>query len=224
MNTLKKRPKKNAEKYVEARMVLSTIGGLWFGREVWLPSENAPEASWVDEAHRKNLPGIISLYRERLAKESDGIEAVRRRAEFALTAIIAAAGLSATDFERLWASTAETALPIIFWFVGLAVEVFAVLVLAGVAVASKKLGRVDPWGYSAMKRSEREELRQYIVATHSTSRTRRGVVTVFRDAFIIALIGLLPLFTAHMVAWATPVPSVQSVVVDVVISSAPAHD
>lgn len=205
-----------AEKFVETRMVLSTIGGLWFGREVWLPKEKTFNTDWVDETRRKNVPGITSLYRERLARESEGIEAVRRRSEFALTAIIAAAGLSASGFERLWASATESPIPLILWSVGLAIEVFGVLVFAGVAVASKRLGQVDAWAYSAKKHSEREELRQFIAATHETSRTRRAVVTVFRDAFVIALIGLIPLATAHVTAWATPIPTDPPAVIVVV--------
>lgn len=205
--------KKQSDGFIEMRMIWSTICGLWFGREVWLPDEDAPSTAWLDKARGKNLPGIIALYRERLAREYEGIEAVRRRAEFALTAIVAAAGLSATGFERLWASSGESWLPLTLWFVGLAIEIVAVLAFAGVAVASKKLSQVNAWKYSASKHAERKELREHVLAIHETSRTRRGAVTVFRDAFVIALVGLVPLGAAHVTAWAIPVPADAPVVV-----------
>ncbi|PYC99913.1 hypothetical protein B4U78_013540 [Microbacterium esteraromaticum] len=205
--------KKASDGFIELRMICSTIAGLWFGREVWLPTEDPPSIDWVDKARGKNLPGILSLYQERLAREYEGIEAVRRRAEFALTAIIAAAGLSATGFERLWSSAGTSWLPLTLWFIGLVIEIVAVLAFAGVAVASKKLGQVDPWKYSASKHAERKELREHVLAVHATSRTRRGAVTVFRDAFVIALVGLIPLGAAHVTAWATPIPPDPPVIV-----------
>lgn len=199
-------PRKESPKFTEVRMILSTIGGLWFGRKVWLPEEKRPDTAWVDDARDKNVPVAIVAYRQRLESESEGIEAVRKRAEFALTAVIAAAGLSASGSERLWASSSESAIPLSLWFIGLGIEVFAVLAFAGVAVASKALGHVDPSTYSSSKHPERKELRAYIQATHTTSKTRRAAVTVFRDAFVIALVGLIPLGIAHVSAWATPLP------------------
>ncbi|WP_194762266.1 hypothetical protein [Microbacterium sp. UFMG61] len=202
---------------IEGRMMLSTIAGLWFGRKVWLPKDPKPaDSSWVDGTHRRNIDGITDLYRGRLASERAGIEAVRRRAEFALTAVIAAAGLSASGFERLMAASAFSSLPLLLWLGGLAVEIFAILVFAGVAVSSKSIGEVDVTAYSAMKHGTREELRQYVWATQVTSRTRRAVVTVFRDAFLVALLGLMLFGGAHLAAWMTPVPADPPVVVNVV--------
>lgn len=202
---------------VEGRMMLSTIAGLWFGRKVWLPKDPEPaDNSWVDGTHRRNIDGVTDLYRVRLASEQAGIEAVRRRAEFALTAVIAAAGLSASGFERLMAASAFSSLPLLLWLCGLAVEIFAVLVFAGVAVSSKEIGQVNVTAYSAMKHGTIEELRQYVVATQVTSRTRRAVVTVFRDAFVVALFGLMLFGAAHIIAWTIPVPADPPVVVNVV--------
>ncbi len=103
------------------------------------------------------------------------------------------------------------------WFVGLVIEIFAVLAFAGVAVASKKVSQVDAWKYSASKHAARKELREHVIATHATSRTRRGAVTVFRDAFVIAHVGLIPLGIAHVTRWATPVPDDPPVVVRAVV-------
>lgn len=201
---------------IEGRMMLSTIAGLWFGRKVWLPKEPPLNSNWVDGALRKNIPSITSLYRERLERERTGVEAVRRRAEFALTAVIAAAGLSAGGFERLWAASAQSPVSLVLWLIGLGVEIFAVLVFAGVAVSTKVIGDVNVQEYSALKHGYREELRQYVFAAHVTSRTRRAVVTVFRDAFVIALVGLMLFGAAHVTAWMTPVQAEPPVVVNVV--------
>ncbi|MGO3833102.1 MAG: hypothetical protein ACTJGT_03960 [Microbacteriaceae bacterium] len=189
---------------VEARMVASTASGLFAGREVWLPHEEPPETKWVDSAPKRNLVLARDSYCERLRSESAGIEAVRRRAEFALTGIIAALGLSTAGFERLWAVASGSMWLLVLWAFSVLVVVLAILVFAGVAVSKKVLGVVQVQEFIGNRHPEREELRQYVSAVHTTSRTRRAMVTVFRDGFLIALLGLALLVTAHAVSWAIP--------------------
>ncbi len=129
--------------FTEVRMVVSTALGLFAGRKVWMPDEAAPETEWVDECPKRNLALARSSYDERLKSESAGIEAVRRRAEFALTAIIAAIGLSTAAFERLWAVATSSTSLLVIWLVGVLIVVMAVLVFAGVAVSNKVLGAVQ---------------------------------------------------------------------------------
>jgi hypothetical protein len=189
---------------VEVRMVASTISGLFAGMRVWLPREEPPDMAWIDRAPKRNLALARDSYSERLKSESDGIEAVRRRAEFALTAIIAALGLSTAAFERLWSAASNSTWLLVLWLLGVLIVVVAILVFAGVAVASKVLGVVQVQDFIELRDPRREELRQYVFAVHTTSRTRRAMVTVFRDGFLIALFGLALLGTAHAASWATP--------------------
>ena len=68
----------------------------------------------------------------------------------------------------------------------------------------------------------REELRQYVLAVHTTSKTRRAMVTVFRDGFLIALVGLTLLAIAHTVSWAVPLDDAPTPVDVNIISPSPA--
>ena len=151
-----------------------------------------------------------------------GIEAVRRRAEFALTAIIAAIGLSTAAFERLWAVASNSTSLLVIWLVGVLIVVMAVLVFAGVAVSNKVLGVVQVEDFIHLRDPRREELRQYVLAVHTTSRTRRAMVTVFRDGFLIALVGLTLLAIAHTVSWAVPLDAAPTPVDVNIISPSPA--
>lgn len=189
---------------LETRMVFSAVAGLFLGRTVLLPPAMPSDSEWVDRAHKRNLAVARDLLRERLKFESDGIESVRRRSEFALTAIIAVAGLSAAAFERLWNVSEQSTWPLIAWAVGIAIVAFSVLVFGGVAVSKKVLGIVEPEAFADLKDARREELRQYVSAVQVTSRTRRALVTVFRDGFLIALLGLTLLAAAHAVSWTLP--------------------
>jgi len=189
---------------VEARMVASTTSGLFAGRKVWLPREEPPDTAWIDRAPKRNLALARDSYNERLKSESGGIEAVRRRAEFAVTAIIAALGLSTAAFERLWSAVSNSTWILFVWLCGVLIVVVAILIFAGVAVSSKVLGVVQVQDFIDLRDPRREELRQYVFAVHTTSRTRRAMVTVFRDGFLIALLGLALLGTAHAASWATP--------------------
>ncbi|GAA1965655.1 hypothetical protein GCM10009717_35680 [Agromyces allii] len=186
-------------------MLGTTIAGLFFGRTVWLPKAAPPSTEWIDGAHRRNISAFRDVYSERLKSETVGVEAVRRRAEFALTAVIAAAGLSAGAFERLWIVVPTNSWPLIIWLVGILELALSVLVFGGVAVSKKVLGVVDVQSFAHLKNPQREELRQYAWAVHVTSRTRRAMVTVFRDGFLIALLGLTMLAVAHAISWALPV-------------------
>lgn len=193
----------------ELRMMLSAIAGLVLGRTVWLPPEDDPDLRWVSKLRVRNVPVVRELYRERLKLEADGVESVRRRAEFALTAIIAAVGLSAGAFERLWVVGDVSPWPLAVWTVGIALVVFSVLVFAGVAVSKKVIGTVEPASFAHSKKPQRVEVRAYAHAIHITSRTRRALVTVFRDGFLIALVGLALLAGAHAASWALPLDAPQ---------------
>ncbi|WP_157981739.1 hypothetical protein [Protaetiibacter intestinalis] len=210
-----------AELRDEARMVASTVAGLLFGRTVWLPEEEAPDTKWIDATHKRNITVVRDIYQDRLKSESEGVESVRRRAEFALTAIIAAVGLSAGAFERLWAVTPDSPWPLIIWIIGVLIVVLSILIFGGVAVSKKVLGVVDVKEFAHLKDGQREELRQYVWATYVTSRTRRAMVTVFRDGFLIALLGLVLLAVAHAVSWAAPLDDAPAPVVVNIISPSP---
>lgn len=186
---------------VETRMVASTAMGLFAGRTVWVPKEPPPDTAWVGQARKRNLAWARDSYHERLRSESDGIEAVRRRAEFALTAIIAAMGLSTAAFEKFWGVAAGSIGLIAIWAFGVLAIVVAILVFAGVAVSKKVLGIVQVPELTSLEDPRRAELCQYVLAVDTTSKTRRALVTVFRDGFLIALLGLTLLATAHTVAW-----------------------
>ncbi|HMN41500.1 MAG TPA: hypothetical protein PKE29_11695 [Phycisphaerales bacterium] len=213
---------KTRRAFAEVRMVASTALGLFAGRRVWMPKEAAPKTNWVDECLKRNLALARSSYDERLKSESAGIEAVRRRAEFALTAIIAAIGLSTAAFERLWAVASNSTSLLVIWLVGVLIVVMAVLVFAGVAVSNKVLGVVQVEDFIHLRDPRREELRQYVLAVHTTSRTRRAMVTVFRDGFLIALVGLTLLAIAHTVSWAVPLDDAPTPVDVNIISPSPA--
>lgn len=189
----------------EARLIAGTIAGLFFGRTVRLTEEEPPDTTWIDRAHKRNITVLRDIYRDRLALEMKGLESVRRRAEFALTAIIAAVGLSAGAFEQLWKASALTPWPLVIWALGVVLVVLSVLTFGGVAVSKKVLGVVDVDSFAHLKAAGREELRQYFLAAEVTSRTRRAMVTVFRDGFLIALFGLALLAVAHALSWAVPV-------------------
>ncbi len=213
---------KTRRTFAEVRMVVSTALGLFAGRRVWMPKEAAPKTKWIDECPKLNLPLARSSYDERLKSESAGIEAVRRRAEFALTAIIAAIGLSTAAFERLWAVASNSTSLLVIWLVGVLIVVMAVLVFAGVAVSNKVLGVVQVEDFIHLRDPRREELRQYVLAVHTTSKTRRAMVTVFRDGFLIALVGLTLLAIAHTVSWAVPLDDAPTPVEVNIISPSPA--
>lgn len=200
---------------LEARMVFSAVAGLFLGRNVLLPPATPSDNEWVDRAHKRNMAVARDLLRERLKYESDGVESVRRRSEFALTAIIAVAGLSAGAFERLWNVTEQSTWPLIIWGMGIVIVAFSVLIFGGVAVSKKVLGFVEPQSFADLKDAQREELRQYVSAVQVTSRTRRALVTVFRDGFLVALMGLTMLAAAHAVSWIIPV---EDAVVPVVVN------
>lgn len=189
---------------IEVRMVASTALGLFAGRKVWMPDEPAPDTSWIDQTPKRNLALGRASYDERLKTESAGIEAVRRRAEFALTATIAAIGLSTAAFERLWSVASSSVCLLVTWSLGVLLVVVAILVFAGVAVSNKVLGVVQVQDFICLRDPRREELHRYVVAVDTTSRTRRAMVTVFRDGFLIALLGLTLLAIAHTVSWAVP--------------------
>ncbi len=212
---------KTRRTFAEVRMVVSTALGLFAGRRVWMPKEAAPKTKWIDECPKRNLPLARSSYDERLKSESAGIEAVRRRAEFALTAIIAAIGLSTAAFERLWAVASNSTSLLVIWLVGVLIVVMAVLVFAGVAVSNKVLGVVQVEDFIHLRDPRREELRQYVLAVHTTSKTRRAMVTVFRDGFLIALVGLTLLAIAHTVSWAVPLDDAPTPVDVNIISPSP---
>ncbi|GAA2242170.1 hypothetical protein GCM10010401_13790 [Rarobacter faecitabidus] len=207
--------------FAEVRMVASTALGLFAGRKVWMPKEATPETRWIDQCPKRNLDLARSSYDERLKSESAGIEAVRRRAEFALTAIIAAIGLSTAAFERLWAVATSSTSLLVIWSLGVLIVVVAVLVFAGVAVSNKVLGVVQVEEFVHLHDARREELRQYVLAVHTTSRTRRAMVTVFRDGFLIALVGLTLLAIAHTVSWAVPLDDAPAPVNVNIISPSP---
>ncbi|MFS0865982.1 hypothetical protein AB3M83_01435 [Microbacterium sp. 179-B 1A2 NHS] len=206
----------------EVRMVLSAVAGLFLGRKVLVPQAAPPDQGWVERAHKRNLAIARDLLRERLKFESDGIESVRRRSEFALTAIIAVAGLSAGGFERLWKVSEQSPWPLVLCAVGIATTAFSVLIFGGVAVSKKVLGTVEPKSFAELKDAQREELRQYLSAIEVTSQTRRALVTVFRDGFLIALLGLAVLAAAHAVSWIIPLQDpVAPVVVNIFAACAP---
>lgn len=207
--------------FTEVRMVASTALGLFAGRKVWMPTEPKPETKWIDESPKRNLALARASYDERLKRESAGIEAVRRRAEFALTAIIAAIGLSTAAFERLWAVASSFTGLLVIWSLGVLIVILAVLIFAGVAVSNKVLGIVQVQDFIHLRDPRREELRQYVLAEHTTSRTRRAMVTVFRDGFLVALFGLALLAIAHTVSWAVPMDDAPTPVDVNIISPSP---
>jgi hypothetical protein len=189
----------------ETRMVGSTVLGLLAGRTVWLPPEKAADLSWIDQVPKQNLDAALDLYKDRLITESSGVEAVRRRAEFALTAVIAALGLSATLLERLWTVGADWKWLTLLWGAGVVVVGLAILVFGGVAVAKKAMGALQEPHFLVRRNPRREQLRQYVDAIRTTSRTRRAMVTVFRDGFLLGLLGLALLGSAHVISWMAPV-------------------
>jgi hypothetical protein len=186
---------------IEARMLFSVIGGLFFGRTVWLPPEEITDVEWVGRVQKSNLMVVQDIYRHRLTQESDGVESVRRRAEFALTATIAVIGLSIGAFERLWEVRSQSLWPLGIWGTGLLVVAVSILVFAGVAVSKKVMGSVNVQAFAGLKNGQREELRQYVGAVEISSRTRRAMVTVFRDGFLLALVGLALIAIAHALSW-----------------------
>lgn len=212
---------KAAELRDEFHMLASTVAGLFLGRNVWLPKEEPPDEKWIDEARKDNIGGVLEIYRGRLTTESEGIESVRRRSEFALTAVIAAVGLSAGAFERLWAIGRDASWPLVLWSIGVLIVVASILVFGGVAVSRKVLGFVNVKNFASKKDAQREELREYVQAVHVTSKTRRAMVTVFRDGFLVALVGLAFLATAHAVSWALPLDETTTPIEVIVISPIP---
>ncbi|WP_038465574.1 hypothetical protein [Arthrobacter sp. PAMC 25486] len=128
---------------VEAGVVASTALRLFAGRRVWPPREGPPDTKWIDKAPKRNLALALDTYSERLRSESGGIEVVRRRAEFAFTAIIAALGLSTAAFERLWAVASSSIWLLVLWVFSVLVVVVAILIFARVAVSTKVLGVVQ---------------------------------------------------------------------------------
>lgn len=196
----------------EIRLVASTVLGLLAGRKVWLPEEASFDSNWIVRAPKRNINFALEYYRDQLQTESSGIEAVRRRAEFALTAVIAAIGLSAAAFERLWAAALDSILVMLLWAFGTSLVSIAILIFAGVSVSSKVLGSIRMSDLVNIRDPRREELRQYFQASQITSRTRRAMVTVFRDGFLLSLLGLTLLAAAHTISWMVEVDVAPSTV------------
>lgn len=189
--------------WIELRMIGSTILGLLAGRSVWLPPSSPSNPDWAEDVPDLNLSWAVSSYRERLKSETAGIEAVRKRAEFALTAIIAALGLSLSAAERVWSAAAVYEWLIPVWMLGIGLVVVAILVFAGVAVSKKVLGVVDVERTALQPNLERAELAEHVIAVHITSATRQALVTVFRDGVLVSLLGLTLVAAGQVFSLAT---------------------
>jgi hypothetical protein len=190
----------------EWRMVASTVGGLLSGRQVWLPKSEPTASDWIIGTRKGALPIAVAELRQQHAAENEGLERVRQRAQFALTAVIAAVGLSLTDVERVIGASARNLWIACVWGLGIAVVVLASLIFAGVFVARKEVGlaKVSALAGLPTPGAQRALLREYQRAIDVTRHTRYGAITVFRDAILLALLGLALVFGAHLAATVAP--------------------
>lgn len=190
----------------ECRMVFSTVAGLLSGRKVWLTVVKRTPSEWVDETRRGALPIALTELRQQYATESEGLERVRQRAQFALTAVIAAVGLSLADGQRVIGASGDSVWIALAWALGTAVVAFASLVFAGVVVARKVVGLADANALTGRSTSDAQRalLKKYQSAIDVTRHSRNGAITVFRDATLIALLGLALIFGAHVAATTAP--------------------
>lgn len=188
-------------------MVASTVAGLVPGRKVWMPVTRQLDQSWVDSAKPAVLELASSELRATYAGEVEGLERVRQRSQFALTALVAAAGISASTAEDTLISGGNW-IAKAMWSTGFVIVVIACLIFAGVFVARKVVGvpTVNDLGQLSASEAKRELAKAYERAIEVTRTTRSSAVTVFRDGVLLGLVGLALIVGANgvVVFAATP--------------------
>lgn len=172
-----------------------------------MPAARQLDQSWVDEAKPVVLELASSELRATYAGEIEGLERVRQRSQFALTALVAAAGISAsTAADTLIRGGSWIAKTI--WSTGFVIVVIACLVFAGVFVARKVVGvpTVDDLGTLSASAARRELAKSYERAIEVTRATRSAALTVFRDGVLLGLVGLALIVGANGVVVLTATP------------------
>lgn len=191
----------------EVRMVASTVAGLLPGRKVWMPPARPLDQSWVDSAKPAVLELASNELRASYAGEVEGLERVRQRSQFALTALVAGAGISASTAEDALIKGASW-IAKAMWSTGFVIVVIACLIFAGVFVARKVVGvpTVDDLGKLRASEANRELAKSYERAIEITRTTRSAALTVFRDGVLLGLVGLALIVGANGVIVLTATP------------------
>lgn len=193
--------------WTEVRMVASTVVGLIPGRRVWIPPLSKLDQAWADSAKPAVLELASSELRATYGGEVEGVERVRQRAQFALTALVAAAGISATTAQDTLIQGSSLAANAM-WIAGFAIVVLACLIFAGVFVARKVVGvpTVDDLATLGVRAARRELAKSYERAIEITRATRGAALTVFRDGVLLGLVGLALIVGANGVVVFTATP------------------
>lgn len=156
-------------------------------------TEPAQMTGWL----QSDFESIIELGTNQLARQRSDLEAIRGRAQFALTMNIVLFGSGAVFLPSISGSLAS----FLVWCLGMTGLLLSMLGSAGVLVARKDLGIVD-----TVNMSHQDADNLSVLAIAVVSSIRQGEVsvatniTVFRDSVAIGLYGFLIACAAWMLA------------------------
>jgi hypothetical protein len=175
----------------EGRMYLAHLRGLWPGAKVPSfqvhPSEPSDITGWGSEDYQV----LIDEGRRQLDAQRDQAEQIRGRAQFLFTTAIGLAALSFAGKSTVLA--AKSNVPIAIWSLSLLLTTLGLLGTASVIVARKEFGSIDA---ALMTNLYDPPIPPKLAAGYSRQVARGAntvatLVTVYRDAVLLVLLGAL---------------------------------
>jgi hypothetical protein len=180
---------------LEFRAYLLQVRGLWPG--VLVPSliVHQIDVGSLDGWTEDDCTLLIEQAREQLNRQRIDMEAIRQRAQFLFTTCLGTLGLAGLAVAQMSVS--------LIWFllgaVGTVLIVGSLLGAAGVVVARKDLGIVDSVLLSKVGSPIRWVLAKALAeSVQIGENTVATLITVYRDAVLLLLAGVLALGTAFL--------------------------
>jgi hypothetical protein len=184
----------------ERRMYLAHLRGLWPGTRVPSFQVHPDTTGETDKWGKEDLQVLIDEGRRQLDAQRDQTEQIRSRSQFLFTTAI---GLAAISFAgRSTVFSAKNDFPLAIWSLGLLLATLGLLGTASVIVARKEFGSID----AALMTTTYEPPVTPKLAAGYAQQVGRGantvatLVTVYRDAVLLVMLGALCWGAAWLVA------------------------
>ena len=172
-------------------MYLVHLRGLWPGVSVPAFAVHPGAPNGIDEWGVDDCQVLVDEGRRQLDAQREQIDQIRTRSQFLFTTSL---GLAAVSFAgRSTVFRAKSDLPLAIWSLGLLLTALGLLGSASVIAARKQLGSIDT---AVMTRTYKPPVLPKLAAGYSRqvstgANTAATLVTVYRDAVVLVLLGAI---------------------------------
>jgi hypothetical protein len=190
---------RKSERPSEASLFLGQLVGLWPGRRVVTLDVHRSEPGDLNDWGEDDLKLLIAEGQRQLDRQVAELERIRARSQVLFTTNLAVGGLFAAVF--VLAAKEPDMLSFVFLLLGFLLWLASSLVSLSVIVASREIGAIDATLLSRQPKGVTRQLAtSYARTVKIGANTCATVLTVFRDAAMVAFLASILLGIAWIVA------------------------